>query len=501
MALNESLSVFGINLPVGIVLIDENETVVRCNRQWQSYLDHDAIPVGAQLRDVLPMGYSTLQPHLQRALAGEEIKLDAIQLTVHERKLFWDITLKPQHNDAQQIEGILLLANDVTGHEVSNQLLERRVQDRTRKLQAAFDVMAVATHADEQDLGALLQACLQKVMVATHSSGGAIQLLDESEQWLRLHAHAGLEPEIVVEMNRSSAETGLFGWTASHQETLILPDLTSDWRSSELIRNSDSNVYAGVPMHASGAVVGVLSIFRERKRAFSPEDIAMLTSVADQIGVIIVNHELQTENDRLLLVEERNRLARELHDAVTQSLYSSMLMTGALQKQAENGNLENVRQISAQLQANAQQALKEMRLLIHNLRPSILASVGLARALHHRLNAVEGRASVAHNLQTSGTISLPPDVEEAFYFIAQEALNNSLKHAQASSVTVSLKQLATEVVLSISDDGCGFNPAEVEEGGLGMTSMRERSEYINGVLQINSTINKGTTITIRWSTP
>ena len=381
---------------------------------------------------------------------------------------------------------------------LSTQNLKLRIQDRTNKLQAIFDVIAVATEAHEKDFGAVLQGCLEQVIDSTYASGGAIQLLDSDKEVLILQAHAGLEAEIVAEMGESSAESGLFGWTASHQEKLILPDLMNDWRTSEVIRNSDANVYAGVPMNAEGELVGVLSIFREKKRAFSADDISILASIADQIGVIISNHRLRAENDRLMLLEERNRLARELHDAVTQSLYSSVLLTEALKAQARKGNLNGIEQISEQLQSNAHQALKEMRLLIHNLRPSILTSVGLTRAIRHRLKAVEERAGIEHQLIVLGRIDIPKHVEETLYFIAQEALNNSLKHANASKVAVKIQQKQGVLTISIVDNGCGFDTESLEEGGLGLVSMQERMNQIGGEVFINSAPNKGTAIRIVW---
>ncbi|MFT7586578.1 MAG: signal transduction histidine kinase [Cellvibrionaceae bacterium] len=497
MTPNAPLPLFSIDLPVAIALINQDDQVLRFNERWQELFEKVTFHVGQKLQASISEYYPYLKTYIQMGLKGEEVTEEAVKITIDGNELFWDISLEPQFTDGS-FQSVLLIIKDVTIQEKSYQALEGLVSDRTGKLEAIFDVIATASNAYEEDLGVVLQGCLDQVIDATNASGGAIQLLDSEAESLTLQAHSGLDKEIVAEMKTSSASSGLFGWTASNEEKLLLPDVTNDWRSSEVVRNSDVNVYAGVPMHSEGPVIGVLSIFRERKREFSPGDTAMLASVADQIGIIIANHELRAENARLLLIEERNRLARELHDAVTQSLYSSMLLTEALQKQSEMGNLSSVTQISAQLQTNIHQALKEMRLLIHNLRPSILIAVGLARAIHHRLNAVEGRAGIQFDLKLDGPINLPPHIEETLYFVTQEALNNSLKHAKAKEVVVRLSQNEKRIHMSITDNGVGFESSMVESGGLGLTSMKERIDQINGTLAIESIINQGTVITIEW---
>lgn len=484
--------------PIRLALLDQNGTVLNTNEHWETYFIDTKNEAGQLFR----------MPHIQPPLEVDQVVdlikerkcgflLDA-QLQKQARKSPCQLRFEPIF-DKGEIVYIIVIAEILPAQPTSAQNLELRMKDRTNKLHAIFDVIAVATEAHEKDLSTVLQGCLEQVIDSTYASGGAIQLLDSDKNVLVLHAHSGLEAEIVAEMGVSSTESGLFGWAASHQEKLILPDLMSDWRTSKVIRNSDVNVYAGVPMNAGGELVGVLSIFREKKRAFSTDDISVLASIADQIGVIIINHRLRSENDRLMLLEERNRLARELHDAVTQSLYSSILLTEALKTQSTKGNHTGVEQISMQLQSNAQQALKEMRLLIHNLRPSILSSVGLTRAIRHRLKAVEERAGIEPKLNVVGQINVPKHVEETLYFVTQEALNNTLKHAKASKVQVVIKQSGHGLTIKMVDNGCGFNPDTLEEGGLGLISMQERMQQIGGKITIQSAVDAGTCIEIVWS--
>ncbi len=483
---------------MGIAYLNLDGEISHSNQVWESYFSRDLKESEfylINLEKFTKLEFRTIVRQIQ--ISKQQVIAD-VELMTLGNSFHWQIVFDPKINNNGLVSSILACALEVSFEEATKNSLKMRMEDRANKLQAVFDVIAVATEAHEKELGTVLQGCLEQVIDSTYASGGAIQLLDADGDYLELHAHAGLEKEIVTEMQESSAESGLFGWAASHQEQLVLRDLTSDWRTSEVIRNSDVNVYAGVPMNAEGELVGVLSIFREKKRAFSPDDISILASIADQIGVIISNHRLRAENDRLVLLEERNRLARELHDAVTQSLYSSVLLTEALKVQAGKQNISNVEQIAEQLQTNAHQALKEMRLLIHNLRPSILSSVGLIRAIRHRLKAVEERAGVSHHFSVSGDIKIPKQIEEALYFVVQEALNNALKHAKSSFIEVSIDQSNSELVIIVRDEGCGFDPNNLDEGGLGLISMQERIHQINGELDILSELDQGTSIKIRW---
>jgi signal transduction histidine kinase/ligand-binding sensor domain-containing protein len=198
------------------------------------------------------------------------------------------------------------------------------------------------------------------------------------------------------------------------------------------------------------------------------------------------------------IAAERNRLARDLHDSVTQSLYSLTLLAEAGQRMlAANSGAPELAGNQARLGDIAQQALQEMRLLVYELRPLALESEGLVGALEQRLETVERRAGVQAVVSVQGEIELASDVEEELYRIAQEALNNALKHAKASRVELSIRAAEGAVTLRVSDDGRGFDPASAgEHGGLGLVGMRERADRIGAQLELQSAPGEGTTMTI-----
>jgi PAS domain S-box-containing protein len=197
-------------------------------------------------------------------------------------------------------------------------------------------------------------------------------------------------------------------------------------------------------------------------------------------------------------LEERQRLARELHDSVTQSLYSLTLLAEASRRMALDGNTEKMIGNIARLGETAQQALKEMRLLVYELRPLALETTGLVEALQHRLDAVEKRAGVEAQLKVESNCDLSADVENGLYRIAQEVLNNSLKHAEATRVSVRLLADSQCVEVEITDNGKGFDPQAVrDQGGMGLGNIQERTESLGGEVAFVSKSGEGTQVLVR----
>ncbi|MFC1879049.1 sensor histidine kinase [Chloroflexota bacterium] len=218
-----------------------------------------------------------------------------------------------------------------------------------------------------------------------------------------------------------------------------------------------------------------------------------------QVELLKTQEALRQSELEKAITTERSRLARELHDSVTQSLHSSTLMAEAGQRLAGSGDIERARGYLVRLGEISQQALKEMRLLVYELRPLALSGVGLVGALQQRLDAVERRSGVDVQLSIDEALELPASIEEELFRIAMEALNNVLKHANPTSVTVALhkdeKRATPCIELSIVDDGIGFDPdSKDDEGGLGLISMGERIEKLGGELTILSAPGEGTQV-------
>jgi signal transduction histidine kinase len=254
-----------------------------------------------------------------------------------------------------------------------------------------------------------------------------------------------------------------------------------------------------VPLRVHGEIIGVMTVHNNHlKYIFTPEMIHLAETVATEIATALENIRLYQQARTIAVEQERNRLARELHDSVIQTLYSTVLLASGWRMMAEQGRLDSA-SVAVHFQQMAEQsekALKEMRLLLFQLRPPVLEQVGLVSALQQRLDAVERRVSIETSLMTSGEWQpLLPNIEEELYNIAQEALNNALRHAQAKSIVVRLDSHNRQVDLTVEDDGIGFDPGVVS-GGMGLRNIRERAEEIGAAFSLATVPQQGTKIQI-----
>lgn len=495
---DNQLDVFFHKMPMGVALFSRDLVLRRFNPTWAAYISTYCqleVEEGDKLFELLPQAKGVLHPLAEQALEGELAAADAVRIQGEQALFYWDVVFAPWLEEGE-VTGILQVATDVTDRALARQLLEKRVKDRTRRLSALFDIMAIA--AEPITTETLLERSLTRVLTAVHATAGMIHLLDDADTWLILAAHEGISAEMAQKLARIPADTGLAGGAVSQDEPLVVPDVAADWRTSNIVRQSKLHVYAGVPMNTRSRVVGVLGVFRESKRSFSKEDIALLDSVSDQIAVVAENARLRLENEQLLIVQERNRLARELHDAVTQSLYSLTLFAETSQRLLQAGKVDMAAEFMGRTGETAQEALREMRLLLYNLRPSALEELGLERALQQRLESVEKRAGIQTKLYFDKAAVLTPELEEALFQIVQEALNNALKHAAATEIEVHLTQQGNQLKLTVTDNGSGFDTVGSSEagGGLGLTSMHERVDALKGQLTIESRPNVGTMIEV-----
>jgi signal transduction histidine kinase len=279
----------------------------------------------------------------------------------------------------------------------------------------------------------------------------------------------------------------------------MVSKIGEDNRTAVWARNTSLDLFIGVPIVANDRVHGVLTVLSDDLARFAAkEEMELLTSVGEQLGVVVENARLRSQAEQLVVLEERNRLARELHDSVTQSLYSVTLFAEAGVNLAQKGEFEQAGALFIDVLETGQQALKEMRLLVHKLRPSILEKEGLVGALQHRLKAVEERAGIGVQLRVDGSLKLTAEIEETLFQVTQEALNNALKHAHAGAVHVLLVGDEQQgVKLKIRDNGRGFDLQSAAEGsGLGLISMRERVQKIGGTINYRSMQGQGTEVEV-----
>ena len=340
-------------------------------------------------------------------------------------------------------------------------------------------------------------AAMEEAENARRDAEGALRESEERFRLLVEHAADGflvVEREgRIVDANQRACEE--WGYTREELLALSVPDIDIEYDVTRVAGILDRLVAEGGPITIDG-------MGRRKDGTTFPIEIRVgliVWSGQPHLFALIrdVTERRQAEIARqsLAVAEERNRLARELHDSVTQSLYSLTLFAETGRRLAGSGDLEGAKDYLGRLGETSQQVLKEMRLLVYQLRPVALEREGLVGALRQRLDAVERRAGVDVRLVFDEAVELPTGVEQELYRVAQEALNNTLKHAAASAVTVGIAGGDGLAELTVEDNGKGFEIDAVgDSAGTGLANMRERVENLGGSLSILSSPGRGTKV-------
>ncbi|MCC6906102.1 MAG: GAF domain-containing sensor histidine kinase, partial [Anaerolineae bacterium] len=254
--------------------------------------------------------------------------------------------------------------------------------------------------------------------------------------------------------------------------------------------------WMSVPLISKGRLIGALTLECDQG-PYVREEMELARAFADQAAAAIDNADLYQKAQELAAVQERQRLARDLHDSVTQDLYGVTMLAEAAARQLADGQVEPATDLLRELGQTALDALREMRLLIFELRPPVLEEVGLVGALQARLDAVEGRSGLETKLIVGAGLRLTSAVEEAFYRIALEALNNTLRHAHAHTIRIVLSQSDGTLSMVVADNGVGFHPDALPHGaGMGLRGMNERAESIGARIDVQRSADDWTLVVV-----
>jgi signal transduction histidine kinase len=344
------------------------------------------------------------------------------------------------------------------------------------------------------------------------------QLLVETARTIREsfgyhHVHIGMvEGERVVFKTRNAAQPedevfhccedvtpivgkeGISGWVAGTGESLIVPDVMKDVRFIPS-KNDRTRSETAIPIKIKEQVIGVIDVESDQVNGFDESDLVVLQSLADQVAVTIENARLYEQAQHLAALEERQKLARELHDSVSQALYGIVLGARTARTLLDRDPPKAAEPMDYILSL-AEAGLTEMRALIFELRPESLETEGLVAALRKLVNALGARYQLRVQLEAGDEPDVPIEAKESLYRITQEALNNIAKHARAQRVEVKLRTETDALSLDISDDGTGFDTSQQFPGHLGLHTMRERAEKAGGTFALDSAPNAGTRIQV-----
>ncbi|HEX8966359.1 MAG TPA: GAF domain-containing sensor histidine kinase [Chloroflexota bacterium] len=350
---------------------------------------------------------------------------------------------------------------------------------------------------EEHDFDRVLQSICRQLQRLTDAGGVGIALLEDDPRFLEMRTVVGPSAD-VLRGARIPTEGSFAAEALRTNRPQRSDDALNDPRGyKKSLALGNTRTILSVPMKTRQRTVGVLSVYnKEGETGFTDRDAELATFFANQAAAAIENARLYEQTREYAVVEERNRLARELHDSVTQSLFSVTLLSEAALNLLDR-DLAKARERLERANELAQGALAEMRALIFQLRPMTLQEEGLVSALKKHLSALRSRHGQVVELQVTGSArQLPAPIEDAAFGIVQESLNNVVKHANASHVEVRLEYAEEQLRVSTVDSGVGFDPAEPRQTKtLGMSSMRERAEAVSGRLVVESAPGHGTRIT------
>jgi PAS domain S-box-containing protein len=517
----EFLTMLLASAPIAIVMVDAQGQILYTNAKLNEMFGYGASELlGQPIELLIPERFRVdhrahresfaEHPHVRAMGSGLDLagrRKDGAEFPIEAGLSYLYIGGK----DAADAQGEMLVMSsitDITRRKQNEEVLEHRVEERTREIErrrqvsdGLSDILTVLNsnlpledilnHIASQACR-LLQADASSICRSAEDSGPLIVQASYGLVDTPMHTDEEQMPRRAWESPPLQITTDESSMRLSSANALPPED---DWGTP---LDTSYQAVLTVPLMIKDEAYGSLMLYYRSPRRFSAEEIELANTVGDQTALAIENARLRTQVERTAVAAERSRIARDLHDSVTQTLFSASIIAEVLPKLWKRApedaayRLDELRQLT-------RGALAEMRTLLLELRPATLIEVELNELLRQLTEAITGRARVPIDLIIEGKHPLPPDVKIAFYHVAQEALNNVAKHARATHVTLRLDCQPDHARLSVRDNGRGFIIDKVTPEHLGLTIMHERSEAIGARLQVESQLEGGTEITIDWS--
>jgi signal transduction histidine kinase len=349
------------------------------------------------------------------------------------------------------------------------------------------------------DLDEVLEPALTRVLEVTGADAGEVFLREEGAETLVMRAFQGRSPDAFREITRFRLNEGYPGWIAKTSEAIVVHDLVDDPRFLRgKVKERGFQSYAGVPLKSKGKVVGVMGVFAQDPGALTQEDVGLLETLGSQIGVAIENATLYAQLKTMTVMEERQRIAREMHDGLAQELGYLYLKIGELEV---NPALSSLREDILLMKRVVAGAYEEVQQAIFGLKMMVSRGLGLIPTFAEYLHEFGEQTGITVKLRVADEAAtrFSPHVEIQLIRIVQEALTNVRKHARAERATVSFEVDGDRAKVTIGDDGHGFDPEKAARPGqasFGLQTMRERAESAGGSFDVQSERGKGTRVIV-----
>jgi len=410
---------------------------------------------------------------------------------------YLNVHISNLRDEQEEPFGQLIIWRDITERKQAEEARQRARDEMFVLLNAVSNAASHSMKLDD-----FLSESIYQLIYPFQSQVAAVMLIEAGNETnpdvvLRLVAHFGFSPAGSRDMDVIFSEVPIFNDVLESRQPLLVDDAQVNTRVPSVLQDAEIASLVLLPLLTqsgeNGKLLGIMFLGRKEVMPYTHDEVIRLSTIAEQIANLI---DSDRRRQLAIALSERENLMRDLHDSVSQKLYGLVTLTEAAQAGLEAGSKVSPTQILAKIGENARQAVKEMRLFLYQMQPVDLEKGDIVSALHHRLGAVEGRADIQARFLPDEGIAISKEKEVALYFIAQEALNNILKHAHANSVTVRLKQTRQNIILDVTDNGNGFDPENVEQGGMGLQNMKARAMRVNGALKIISKPGQGATIRV-----
>ncbi|MHB9031876.1 MAG: PAS domain S-box protein [Anaerolineae bacterium] len=491
--------------PVGITVMDEFENTILSNPTAQRIYGRQ-VAAGESVFRVLehtyhyPDGreYSHADLPIIRALQKRETVRDVELRVMWEdgRELYLLCNAAPLEMGEASQRAAIIIFQDVTHSRQISEAFKRRVRDM--RLLNLISRELNSTHERQSVLDGVLNSIYQ----ITSGTGTGIWLWDEeNRKRLKCEACYALSWQHSPLGEHVYPDTPVWTRMLVEGKSITANELDDEPELAPYVRTwlgINNGSLLGLPIKLHDRILGVALVASEKPRRFSTYHRMLLETLLAAGAVALENTELLTVAQRTAAAAERERLARELHDAVSQTLFSASLISESLPRLAER-NPDAILPGLKQLHLLTRSAMAEMRSLLLELRPNALLEFRLADLIIQLADTIAGRAKLAVELEIDKSCAVPPDVKLGLYRITQEALSNIIKHARATKIIISLQSLGNGLELSVRDDGRGFEMGSVGPGHFGLDIMRERSAALGLQMNVSSQPGHGTVIRVRYT--
>jgi signal transduction histidine kinase len=393
---------------------------------------------------------------------------------------------------------VLAIVRDITERK---KVVDTLAQSEARLLAEMQTVLAITRAlVSEIDLNNLLEFIMTQAEHLMNAGGVAVLLLRDDGEQLEVAAPGEswlqVQPGALLPVKGSLAEPAITGQKVQFSNHASDDDRTTSIRA--FLQPVEIQALLCAPLIAQGKALGVLLVWSGHKQSFTANDGRLLGLFADEAALALHNAHLHAQNRQLAIEQERHRLARDLHDSVTQSLYSIGLAAQASLRLLGQDSDSTARKPIKHIQKLSQIALAEMRERLYDLHPTTLTDKGLVEAIDQYCNMLSEQHAMAIEFTADFEPPFSMYQRENLYYITREALWNAVKYAGATRVKVALIREKTHTILSITDEGVGFASsafAPAETGGL--RGMEERARLLGGTLELQSRPGQGTRLVVQ----